>query len=131
VTSQYLCFSTALTSSELAAWVQAVGSILAIGGAFWIASYQLRKTHADSLALEESRRRAAELDVAPTLAEVANRSWQAAGFLRAQLVDRATVHQVADGEMYLDIEPFGTWRPRFHRSLYTRSRIGFLFLPYS
>jgi hypothetical protein len=103
VTSQYLCFSTDLTSGEAAAWFQAWGSIVAILGAFLIASYQLRKQHTDALALEEKRRRVADLDVARTLAELTKRSWQTAGFLRAQLVDRATVHEIASGQQHLEL----------------------------
>jgi hypothetical protein len=37
-----LCFLTGLTSSEWAAWVQAIGSILAIVAAWWIGHRQLR-----------------------------------------------------------------------------------------
>ena len=38
-----LCFASNLTSSEWAAWVQAIGSIAAIFAAIWIMSYQQRR----------------------------------------------------------------------------------------
>ena len=40
-----LCFASNLTSTEWAAWLQAIGSILAILGATGIAVWQARKQH--------------------------------------------------------------------------------------
>jgi hypothetical protein len=51
-----LCFPSALTSSEWAAWVQAVGSILAVLGAASIAVWQARERNASALRLQSKER---------------------------------------------------------------------------
>jgi hypothetical protein len=48
MTPDYLCLSTNLTSTEAAAWVQAIGSILAIAAAIWI-SWQQAKLARESV----------------------------------------------------------------------------------
>jgi hypothetical protein len=103
VISDNLCLSTNLTSSELAAWVQAIGSILAILGSVWIAVYQTGKQRRDALALEDKRRRNAELDAARSVAELARRSLEVAKFIRRAIPDVATVHRVAEGDEHLEI----------------------------
>ncbi len=46
-----LCLTTNLTSAELAAWVQAIGSIVAIIAVVLIAVWQANKQHRSALAL--------------------------------------------------------------------------------
>jgi hypothetical protein len=104
VTSQLLCFSTDLTSSEAAAWVQAIGSILAIVGAVGVAVWQLHKQRRDALALEEKRHHDNELNAVKSMAELAVLSHKVAKHMLERLSGRAAVHNVAQGREHLEID---------------------------
>jgi hypothetical protein len=91
MTSQLLCLSTDLTSSEVAAWVQAVGSMLAIAGSVWVAGWQLRRQRHDALAREEKRRHDSEWDVVKGMAELARLSHKVATHMLERLPDRSAV----------------------------------------
>ena len=49
-----ICLTTNLTSAELAAWVQAIGSIVAIIAVVLIAVWQANKQHRNALALHRA-----------------------------------------------------------------------------
>ena len=66
-----LCFSTSLTSAEWAAWVQAVGSILAILGAAGTAVWQARKQHNNALALHLAEQGHVRTELSKTLSVLA------------------------------------------------------------
>ncbi|MBI1397088.1 MAG: hypothetical protein GC151_14015 [Betaproteobacteria bacterium] len=54
-----LCLTTDLSSSEMAAWVQAIGSLLAIGVAVGLAIWERKRAHRDlAVARSEARRKA-------------------------------------------------------------------------
>lgn len=98
-----LCFLSGLTSSEWASWVQAVGSILAIVGAAWIARYQAKLQRDSALELHRTERLTARREVAETLSVLAQNSATAMAHVSGQLRDREAVHQVAEGFIHCDI----------------------------
>jgi hypothetical protein len=104
MTSQLLCLSTDITNSEAAAWVQAIGSILAIVGAVGVAVWQLHKQRRDALALDEKRHRDYELNAVRSMAELASLSHKVAKHIMERLPDRAAVHNVAQGREHLEID---------------------------
>jgi hypothetical protein len=52
-----------LTSSEWAAWIQALGSVLAIGAAARLAIYQSREQHKSALALHNREKLDVQIDI--------------------------------------------------------------------
>jgi hypothetical protein len=76
-----------LTGAEWAAWLQAIGSIIAIGGSMWAVRYQARKQHKDALLRADIQRHAGKLDTARTIAELAKRSSNAAAAFREKFKD--------------------------------------------
>lgn len=98
-----LCISTNLTSAEWAAWVQAVGSIVAILGAVWTAGWQTRKQHQSGLALQAAQQHQFQAELAKTLSVFARNCSQAVAFLSAQLKDREAVYQIAEGHVHFDL----------------------------
>lgn len=99
-----LCVSTNLTSSEWAAWVQAVGSIIAVISAAGIAIWQSHKQHQSALALHKTEQRHARLEAAKTLLALCRNCAIAAEHFSKQLGDRESVHKIASGEMHFDFE---------------------------
>lgn len=99
MTSQLLCLSTDLSSSDMAAWVQAIGIILAIPGSVAITNWQLRAERRRDAAL----RQAQEQDLANTILELAKRSRRAMVQYRGIFTDRTAIHEVAEGQKYVDI----------------------------
>lgn len=97
-----LCFSTDLTSSELAAWVQAVGTILAVLAAAAIAIWQSKKQHESALALLKAEQRHARLEQAKTLLTLSQNCTKAAKHFESQMHDREAVHKIASKETYFD-----------------------------
>lgn len=59
---QTLCFMSDIASADLAAWVQAVGTILAVIGAAWIAIWQSRVQHKSAMALMKAEQRTTRLE---------------------------------------------------------------------
>lgn len=97
-----LCFLTGMTSSEWAAWVQAVGSIAAIFGATSIAIWQSRKQHQNSLALLRAEHRLARTELALALLSLSTNCQRALAHCAAQFPDRESVHNVAEGRVHFD-----------------------------
>ncbi len=98
-----LCFSSNLTSAECAAWVQAIGSILAILGAVGIAVWQARKQHNNALALHFAERRHSKTELAMTLSVLAQNCSRVIVFLTGQVNDRQAVHDIAEGHIHFDL----------------------------
>ena len=98
-----LCFLSNLTSSEWASWVQAIGSIIAIIAAAWIAVHQAKLQHKSALELHRTARRTARAEVAGTLSALAENSAKAMAHVGGQLRDREAVHQAAEGLIRCDI----------------------------
>jgi hypothetical protein len=98
-----LCITAKLSSAELAAWVQAIGSILAIIAAFLVAILQSRFQHKNALALRKEEKRDARLEITRTLLTLARNCAKAVAFISAKLSNREAIHNIAVGIEYLDI----------------------------
>ena len=97
-----LCLFTGMTSSEWAAWVQAVGSIAAIFGATGIAIWQSRKQHQNSLDLLRAEHRLTRTELARALLSLSTNCQRALAYCAAQFPDRESVHYIAEGRVHFD-----------------------------
>lgn len=99
-----LCFASNLTSTEWAAWVQAVGSILAIVIATGIAVWVAHRQHNNALALHAAEQRYAKSETTKTLLVLAQNCAKAVATVIGQVDDRAAVYEIAEGRAHCDIE---------------------------
>ena len=97
MTPSYLCMSTDLSSNDMAAWVQAIGSILAIAGAVGIAIWQMRRSQANALKLERIGQRESEIDLAKTIRELCKRSAALVTYTIGAIGDREKIHEFTTG----------------------------------
>lgn len=98
-----LCFLSNLSSAEWTAWVQAVGSVVAIVAATWIAIHQSKAQHRNALDLHKAEQRAAKIDIAKTLSVLSLNSSKAMKHIAGQLHDREAIHLAAEGLTHCDI----------------------------
>jgi hypothetical protein len=98
-----LCFLPNLTSSEWAAWVQAIGSIAAIIGAAWIAIWQSRKQHKSSLELLRTEHKLVRIEVAQALSFLSSNAQRLLNSYTKELSDREFLHKVAERKIYYDL----------------------------
>lgn len=98
-----LCLATNLTSTEMAAWFQAGGSILAILGAVWVAAWQAKKQFENALVLQREERQNAKFQTAETLGLLARSSLQTMEYLSSQVTSRETVYGIGEGRVHFDI----------------------------
>jgi len=100
-----LCFLSNLTSGESAAWVQAVGSVIAIIAAAWIAIHQASLQHKNALELHKIEKRTEQIDIMKTLSVLAVNSSKAMKHIASQLNvnDRESVRNAAEGLVPCDI----------------------------
>lgn len=96
-----------LTSAEWAAWVQSVGSVVAIFVAALIAVLQIRSQHQNDLKLQRNEQLYAQLEIIKTIYVLASNSAKAMKDVQSQLKDRETVHQIAEGFARCDISELG------------------------
>lgn len=99
-----LCFLTGLSSSDWAAWVQAVGSIAAIFGAAGIAIWQAGKQHKTSLAAVHAQHRLARVATARALHSLSTNCQRAMAHAARQLPSREAVYNIAEGHAHFDLE---------------------------
>ena len=85
-----------LTNTDWAAWVQAVGSVLAIIAAAWIAKYQANLQQENALNLHKTEKRTEQTDITKTLSVLAANSSKAMKRITNQLIDRESVHKAAE-----------------------------------
>ena len=97
-----LCFLSNLTSSEWAAWVQAIGSIIAIVAAIIIAANQNK----NALKLHYQELLSAKLDMAKTLLVLAENSRKSINHCIDELKDRETIYNIAEGHVYSSLSEF-------------------------
>ena len=97
-----LCFSTNLTSSEWASWVQAIGTIVAVMGAGGIAVWQSRAQHASAEALDKETRRHAQMELAKSLLTIARNCLKATTFFAAEMSSRELIYKIASRERHFD-----------------------------
>ena len=86
-----------LTSSEWASWIQALGSVLAIIAAAWIAIYQSGKQHKSALALHNREKRDAQIDITKVLLALAENTSKVMINIEKQLSNRDSISNVVDG----------------------------------
>ena len=97
-----LCFLSEMTSSEWAAWVQAVGSIAAVFGAAGIAIWQANRQQKNSLALLRTEQRLGRVELAKALLALSQNCLRLLDHLAAQLHDREAFCNIADGRVHVD-----------------------------
>lgn len=98
-----LCIFSDLTGAEWAAWVQAIGSVVAIGAAAWIAIYQAKLQHNNALKLHKTEKQTEQLNITRTIYVLAVNSSKAMKHIGDQLNDRESVHKAAEGLEPCDI----------------------------
>ena len=99
-----LCFATGLSSSELASWVQAIGSIIAILAATGVAVWQSRQQHKTALAVHREESRHARRESAKSLLVLCRNCARAAEHFSAELSSREAIYLVASGAKHFDFE---------------------------
>jgi len=99
-----LCFLSEMTSSEWAAWVQAIGSIAAVFGAAGIAIWQSAKQHKNALALLRTEQRLGRTELAKALLSLSQNCLRLLDDLAARFPDREAVHNVAEGNVHVDFK---------------------------
>jgi hypothetical protein len=97
-----LCFASNLTSEEWAAWVQAIGTIIAILAAMGIAMWQSRQQHKSALALHKAEQRHSRVELAKTLLALCRNCTKAVGHFTDQMSDRESIQKIATRETYFD-----------------------------
>lgn len=96
-----------MTSTNDAAWVQAIGSIIAIFASVGIAAWQARTQYANESKLRRQEKAQHEIDLAKTLLETAKSCLNAIGYLNGQIDSREAVSDVAERRKAFDIESIG------------------------
>ena len=91
------CLFLNLTSSEWASWIQALGSVLAIGAAAGIAIYQSGKQHKSALALHNREKLDAQIDITKVLLALAENASKVMINIEKQLNSREAISNVVDG----------------------------------
>lgn len=97
-----LCLLSEMTSSEWAAWVQAVGSIAAVFGAAGIAIWQSGRQHKNSLALLRTEQRLGRVELAKALLSLSQNCLRLLDHLAAQFPDREAVYNIGEGRVHVD-----------------------------
>ena len=97
-----ICIAKNMTSTEIASWVQAVGSVAAILAAAGIAIWQSKKQHESALKLFRNEQAHIRMEAAKTLAVLARNCSKAVEYFISQLNSRDSVYEVASGEKYFD-----------------------------
>ncbi|MFL9936295.1 hypothetical protein P0D88_46545, partial [Paraburkholderia sp. RL18-103-BIB-C] len=85
-----------MSSNDAAAWVQAVGSILAIIFSVCVAVWQSRKAHEQIMFGLAQQRRADYLRVANTLIEIAKNALKLQKHVGAKLDTREAIYKAAE-----------------------------------
>jgi hypothetical protein len=97
-----LCFLTNLSSSEWAAWVQAIGSIAAVVGTALVAIWQSRRQHHSSLMILRTEHRLQREELSKALLVISRNTSREIVRVIEQLHDRDAVHSAAEKLIYFD-----------------------------
>lgn len=97
-----LCVFSGLTSSEWAAWVQAIGSIAAILGSVGVAVWQSQQQHRTSMATLKAERSFARLEAARAIQELSTGALRLLEHSTKAFPDRQAVHDTAEGRRFFD-----------------------------
>jgi hypothetical protein len=99
-----LCFLTNLTSSEIAAWAQAIFAGAAILAAGYIANWQARKQYEGARALQESDRLQAQRRLVSATARIARNALVVAQMTAKEIDTRDKIGKIVDQQNYIDRE---------------------------
>jgi hypothetical protein len=99
-----LCITTDLSSTDLASWVQAIGSIVAILAATGVAIWQSRQQQKIALAVHREESRHLRREAAKSLLVVCRNCARASAHFASELSSREAVYQVASREKHFDFE---------------------------
>ena len=97
-----LCFLSDLSSSEWAAWVQAIGSIVAIVGAVGIAIWQSKQQHKASLVPLREEKKLARTELAKALLSLSTGALRLLEHSTKAFPDRQSVYDGAEGYRHFD-----------------------------
>ena len=97
-----LCFLSNLTSTEWAAWVQAVGSIVAILAAVKMALWQSKRQYSDALSLQQSELKRSRIENAKILMHISKNGVLAIDHFISQMSDRESISKISTRETYFD-----------------------------
>lgn len=91
-----------MTSAEWAAWLQAVGTIVAILAAAVIAIWQSNKQHKIVRSLHKEEQRHNRVEMAKTLLALCRNCTKAVKHFTTQIHSQEAIHNIAEGETYFD-----------------------------
>ena len=91
-----------MTSSDLASWVQAFGSILAIGGSVGVAIWQSNRQHRNSLKRMNAEKKLARIESAKAILELSTNALHVLKHSERAFSNRETFHEIAAGNKYFD-----------------------------
>ena len=100
--NQLSIFFSDLSGSEWAAWVQALGSVVAILGAVGIAVWQSNRQHQDSLSLLRAEKRLARTESAKALLSLSAGALRVLEHSAKSFPDRQSVYDTAEGFRHFD-----------------------------
>ncbi|WP_269533759.1 hypothetical protein [Chitinimonas sp. BJYL2] len=92
-----------MSSTEWAAWIQAIGSVAAIIAAAWIAIHQSKIQHRNALEVHKTEQLTAQISIAKTLYVLSANSSKAMKHIASQLHDREAISHAAEGHIHCDI----------------------------
>jgi len=92
-----------LSPGDCAAWVQAWGTILAVGGAFAVGAYQASSQAKSSIRALDHERAQDRLRVAEAFCELSQSSLSAIGFIAGKVDTREKLHLLGDGGLPFDM----------------------------
>jgi hypothetical protein len=95
---QELCLMSNMSSSEIAAWVQAVGSILALGAAIWIVDRQ----HQSAIVLQRLTKQSVVVERAEVVSELMNAISKDVKDTMKLIPDRDALVDIGSGRVYFD-----------------------------
>lgn len=97
-----------MTSTELAAWVQAIGSMFAIFAAVMVAVWLSKRTFDNALKLQREERKQSRVELAKTLAVLSRNCAKAVNSYIDQLPDSGAIFDIAEERVYFDIQELRT-----------------------
>jgi hypothetical protein len=92
-----------MANTEWAAWVQAIGSIIAIFASVGIAAWQARTQYANESRLRHQEKTQQEIEHAKTLSEAAKSCLSAISYLNGRINSREAVTDIAERKKAFDI----------------------------
>ena len=102
-----LCFVSNLSGEQWAAWVQAVGSVIAIGATGFAAWYQSKEQHKSAMSLYRTEKRQARSELTLTLGRLAKSCHAICADFCQQLSNEEAICNIATGATHIDMAELG------------------------